>query len=399
MVSPLLVVFGGVLLAAPGEPTVPPVEAPSSEPVHFGVGLLSSPGLDSNALLDALHLRLPELELRTQWSSGEGEGRVFISVRPTPDGVAVRTEVIAEDGRGYSRRLEVSPDDERRIASVLANLLFSIEEEAVAADVEDGVVPQTSAPEDVERAVASVESSPEPEPEAEPEPEPKPELTPEPEPTPAVESRPPEEPPASPEASPSWRAGVVLGGGVLLPLGGPRFGPLLQGGGLALGADAEHVRGARLGVRLRYVARDLAPFRLSRLRIAVGGGYAWTFGMLELPLRGELSIEPWWVVHEGERLSATRLGAPPSGTIALGAAARFSPAIALPVDARSLLAIRFGLDLGLGGSFVVDDGARVATVVSGLDDVEQDELFRIGGVEAWLGARIGLVFGRRPPLR
>ncbi len=394
----LLAVMYGALLQAPAPSAVPEPAQPTSDPMQFTVGLLSSPGLDSAALRDALHLRLPRLELRTEWAPGEGEGRVFISVRPTPDGAAVRTDVIAEDGRGYSRRLEVPPDDERRIASVLANLLFSIEEAAVPADVEDVVVPETSAAEDVDKAVESVENpeTPEPRPEPQLDPEPTPEP---PTPKPPTPSTTPEDPPTPVAPSPRWRVGVPLTGGVLLPLGGPRFGPLLQGGGLGLGVDAEHARGAQIGLRLRYLARDLAPFRLSRLRFAVGAGYGWTLGVLRLPLRGELAVEPWWVVHGGDRLSATRLGAPPGGTVALGGAVHFEPAVVLPTRAGPLQAVRLGIDLGLGGSLVVDDGARVATVTSGLEDAELDELFRVGGMELWLGARIGMVFGRRstPP--
>ncbi|MCH9682891.1 MAG: hypothetical protein K0V04_15750 [Deltaproteobacteria bacterium] len=390
---PLLVVLiGSAHAVAAVEPSA------VDEAQSFRVGLLSSPGLDGAGLLDALKLRLPGLELRTQWSVAEGQRRVFISVHPTEDGTAVRTELIAEDGRGYSRRLEVDPSDTRLIASVVANLLFSIEQQTAVADVTDVAVPQTSAPEDVQRAVAAVDVAVEPEPQPEPQRLPEPELTVEREPEPGPAPKPSE--PAEPERAstappqPRWKVGVPLSGGLLLPIGAPRFGSLLQGGGLGLGADAEHVDGARFGLRLRYLARDRAPFRLSRLRIAVGGGYAWSVGRLDLPLRGELSIEPWWVVHEGERLPATRLGAPPAGTLALGVAARVEPSIAIPVDADPLLAVRLGLDLGLGGSFVVDDGPRVATVTSGLEDPTLDALFRVGGLELWLGARIGLVFGR-----
>ncbi|MEM9462599.1 MAG: hypothetical protein AAGF11_51100 [Myxococcota bacterium] len=365
--------------------------APDDEP-RFRVGLLSSLGVDAEALRDALALRLPALELRTQWSRAGGAGRVFISVRPTPDGAAVRTEVIADDGRGYSRRVDVPPDDARRIASVLANLLFSIEHQALEADVEDLEVPPTSAAEDVERAVSRLDG---------------PATTDTPADTPAemgVESEAEPEPvteapdatkaPGPPLPAPRWLVVVPLSGGVLLPVGGPRFGSLLQGGGLVLGADGEHRGGARFGLRVRYLAREDGGFRLSRLRVAVGAGYGWRIGRLDLPVRGELSLEPWWVVFEGERLSATSLDAPPSGTLALGGGLRFEPSVNLPLDAGALAALRVGLALGVAGSFVIDEGARVATITSGIEADDDRALFRVGGLEVWLGGHVSLVFGR-----
>lgn len=380
------------LLAAPpvglgGSTALAVTVAPDDAP-RFRVGLLSSSGVDAEALRDALALRMPALDLRTQWTQAGGAGRVFISVRPTPDGAAVRTEVIADDGRGYSRRVDVPPDDARRIASVLANLLFSIEHQALEADVEDLEVPRTSAAEDVERAVSrlDVPAAAETPDEAEAEPEAETEPVTE---APDVTNTP--DPPSSP---PRWLAVVPLSGGILLPVGGPRFGSLLQGGGLTLGVDAEHRGGARLGLRVRYLAREDGGFRLSRLRVAVGAGYGWQIGRLDLPLRGELSLEPWWVVFEGERLSATSLDAPASGTLALGGGLRFEPSVRLPLNAGVLTALRLGLALGVGGSFVIDEGARIATVTSGLEEDDDRALFRVGGLEVWLGGHVSLAFGR-----
>lgn len=375
--------------AAPSEPPPEP-NAAEPEAVGFSEGLLAAPKLDESGLVAALALRLPDLKVRTQWATPPARA-VFVSIHPSDDGATVRLELIAHDGRGYVRRLDVAATDTRGIAIGLANLLFSIEQREVVADVKDVALPESSEQEQVQQAV---ERLIEPEPKAEPAaPEPKPEPT---------TSGEPESAPAelSDAVEPAtWLGSVGVSGLALVPVGAPQVGSALGGAGASVTVDAEHRSGARFGIGLRGLARQAEGFRLSRVRVALGAGYGWRRGRLDLPLRAELSVEPWWLAFDGDRLSATDFDAPGGATVALGGAVRFEPAVELPVNAGGIAAVRAGLTMALGGSFVLDGGPQVAVVRSGDPDSFDAALFRVGGAEIEVGARVAVVFGRARPSR
>ena len=172
--------------------------------------------------------------------------------------------------------------------------------------------------------------------------------------------------------------------GGLFGLGPPRFGSLLQGGGLSLGVLARAPRGLVLGVRLRYLARTLDGRRLARLRIAPTAGWSFRIGRFELPLTGEIGIEPWLVIDDEGRVPRAELGAPGSSAVLIGAAARLQPGWLVRPRPTRVAAVRLGLDAALGGAFVLDEGPKVATLRSD-EDPDSDPLYRLGGLEAYLG--------------
>ena len=72
---------------------------------------------------------------------------------------------------------------------------------------------------------------------------------------------------------------------------------------------------------------------------------------------------------------------------------RTTPGLYLAQDRGPLRALRIGPRLELGGSFLVDDGPRVAGI-SEQRDTSNAQLFRLGGLELSLGLELTLWFGR-----
>ncbi|MBK7828020.1 hypothetical protein [Nannocystis sp.] len=342
----------------------PPASSPAADPQQparrFTALVLRNEGIALDGLAAALALRIPDLPVVAE-SPRDGAPFVFIAVRSDP-ATPVRHQlgVITSDGAAYFREVDTGADPPARvIASVLANLLVSIAEGSVQPDRTDVPIPPPETP------------LPEPEPEPEPEPFPTP---PPPEPTPAPV------PKTSPVPTPRWDYGLVLAGLVDLA-GPPRFGAVLGGGGGSLGLDIRGRQGALLGLELRGLGRGVAERSLVRLRIAALAGYALRRGRFEMPIALGISVEPWWV-------DPTITNRP-----LLGALVRASPGLYLARPRGPLRALRVGPRIELAGSFVVDDGPRVAAISQASTTGNTPQL-RLGGLEINLGLELTLWFGR-----
>jgi hypothetical protein len=373
----------------------------------FRVAFVAVQGLDQQEVLSGLSLRVPDLETRTKWDiSALGETRkqpgrqVFLSLRAEPgDPARVSIEVVTGDGRGFSRSVDAEPEDAREVTSMLANLLFSIEHERVEADVEDVALPETSATADIERVVATVEQAleapPMHDPVAEKATEPAKEEV---EPQPAkkkeaeLEADASSTPSGIPPNSDGWSIGVPLHAGILLAMGGPAYAGLLQGGGPETGLLARSPKGALFGLRFRWGVRERVPFRVHRFRVALAAGYALRKNEFELPMSAELSLEPWFLQDDTEPVDPVALGRAESAAVLYGAGLRIEPGYLARVRQGPLYAVRLGATLAISGSFVNDHGPQVVGIRSDLNPDGSDELFRLGGAEAFLGAGVQLWF-------
>lgn len=357
--------------AAPAEPVpaVPPGPVPTDistgTPVaRFTALVLRLEGPALGDLGPALALRLPDLPIVVEAPPGAA-AFVFVAVRSDPRAPARhQIGVITSDGEAYFREVDTGADPPARVlASVLANLLFSIAEGTVRPDRTDVEVPP--------------EGGALPGPAPAPAPEPAPAMTPQP--VPRDSQRP---------APPGWQYGLVATGVIGVAAGAPSFGPAINGGGGSLGLDARGPRGALVGGELRLLGRGAGDHRLVRLRVTALAGYVVRRGRVELPLALGVTVEPWWV-SPATAVTATR-GARPL----IGGLLRASPGLTFALPRGPLRALRVGPRLELAGSFSVDDGAKVVGVSLGQGDANR-ALFRLGGLEFNAGLELALWFGRR----
>ncbi|HEY0134592.1 MAG TPA: hypothetical protein VGB85_10940, partial [Nannocystis sp.] len=212
-----------------GPAPAPAVSGDSSSPTpaapRFTALVLRLEGPVLADLGPALALRLPDLPIVAEAPPGAAPF-VFVAVRSDPRAPSRhQLGVITSDGAAYFREVDTGADAPARVlASVLANLLFSIAEGTVQPDRTDVEIPPQDAPL--------------PDPEAPPA---EPTTTPTPPPAPAVEQPVPKDSPAP--APPRWDLGLVTSGVLGVPVGPPGFGPALAGGGGSLGLDARGPRG------------------------------------------------------------------------------------------------------------------------------------------------------------
>lgn len=365
MLPLLALAVTSALAAAPSQP-VPKDSSPASTP-RFTALVLRNEGIALDGLAAALTLRIPDLPIVRE-SPATG-AFVFVAVRTDP-ATPVRHQigVITSDGAAYFREVDTGADPPARVlASVLANLLVSIAEGRVQPDRTDVAIPPPEA------ELPAPGPAPEPKPASVP-----PGATP-PAPTPIPQPVPKTTPP------PRWEFGLNLAGLADLALGPPRFASTLAAAGGSLGLDLRHHRGLLLGLELRTLGRRADDHALVRLRVAALAGYALRRGRFELPIALGLAIEPWWL---DAGLTARPLYA---------AFLRTTPGLYLAQDRGPrrgpLRALRIGPRLELGGSFLVDDGPRVAGI-SEQRDTSNAQLFRLGGLELSLGLELTLWFGR-----
>jgi hypothetical protein len=336
-------------------------------------------GVDEAAAATALGLRLGDVAVQTTWdldstNPSDGGRHAFINLRArarVDRDETVRMEVITSEGRAYVRDIGVPPDDMRAIASTAANLLFSIERDAVQADREGAHVPLTHEAEEVAKAL---------------EPSSK---------TEAAECKTPEPScPTCPECSepvaveppvrvpPGWELGPTLAAGTLLSLAPPFHGRRVAGTGAALGFDARHRGGAQLALAIRLLGVRDDEVVLRRLRIAAGAGYGLRRGKFDFPFVAMISIEPWFAHHAGNQAKFP-------GSFLLGGYLRLVPGLRIEPARSSVSSVRLGARIDLGGSFALDDGAKVV----GVNDFEDRALFRLGGLELMAGIELGISFG------
>ncbi len=352
-------------------PEAPADEAPDAAPIdHFDLALVRAVGFGERGIRDEIGLRLPDLELRAHQAAGDLSGRAAPYLYIEIQRVSVsrsRIAVIVSDGRAYYEDVEVLEGDaisaERVVASTLANLIFSIEEGSVRPDREDARIPPSVSPEPV---------APPPEPPAEiAAPEPREDT--EPSPTPGL------------EVGPSLAVGTGLG------IGPPDFGDVYLGVGASLGLQLRTARGFFGILDFRPSGRSTGAYRLTRLRVALGAGYAWRGQRVEIATAVALGVEPWFVTTtagiEPIRGPGNLSGQPPL----LSALLRLSPGYHLPIDRGALRGLRIGPRIEIGGGFVIADGAKVA----GLRSDSGEALFRLGGVELATGFEIVGWFGSR----
>ena len=355
--------------AVPGDSSK---DTPATAP-RFTALVLRLEGAALDDLGPALALRLPDLPIVAEAPPGDAPF-VFIAVRSDPRAPSRhQIGVITSDGAAYFREVDTGADAPARVlASVLANLLFSIAEGSVRPDRTDVEIPPENAPM----------------PGPAPTPEPTSATTPPPGPTPGATKPPVPRDSPRPSLPPRWDLGLVASGVLGIPAGKPSFGPAIAGGGGSLGLDARSPRSLLVGGELRVLGRSAEDHRLVRLRVTALAGYVLRRGRFELPLALGLTIEPWWV-SPATAVTATR-GARPL----LGGLLRASPGLYIVLPGRRPRALRVGPRLELAGSFAVDDGAKVVGVSLGQGDSNR-ALFRLGGLELAVGLELALWFGRR----
>jgi hypothetical protein len=99
-----------------------------------------------------------------------------------------------------------------------------------------------------------------------------------------------------------------------------------------------------------------------------------------------LSVEPWWATRAGEGAAIYSGSSAAPRRPLLGGHLRLTPSARVVVGGKRAVALRIGPRLDLGGSFVVDDGARIV----GLADDGGAPRFRLGGLELSMGLELAL---------
>jgi hypothetical protein len=326
------------------------------------MSILRAGPLPFDALRQGLRIRLPRLRvLPYEPGSFEIAGKqdyAYIELIGTSEpGAPVDLEVILQDGRSYTRRFVTDADDPvRSVVTVLANTLTAIEEERVEPVRLDAKIPVLGPTAPTRERPGDVE------PESKPEP--------------------------SPPATPPWSLGASTRAGSLVGIAPERsFG----GGALALDLMARAPVGAIVLAGFRWATREKDGFRLFRLRIELGAGYAWRRGSFELVTAAALLVEPS-VLRDGdtvrylEREDGARAGP------LVGGLARLSPGLLLMPEAAPKLAVRLGLFAELSGSAFRDGGT--GRVVTG-SEAARDEVVRLGGLELATGADATFWFALR----
>lgn len=361
---------GWIMLATigPAPADVTPPLSPRLE--EFRAARVEVVGFDEAAVLAALRLRLPRLAVERHGGPPPSERpHVYVQVeRREGDGGHIRA--ITSDGRAYDRSFTIEVGQEVRVvASTAANLLYSIEQGAVAPVQEDVAIPGAIEPAPDEPALPDAPVSTPPA--AAPEP-----------PSSPVKREPP--PPVV--APPGWELAAGLHGAAILAAGPPRHGGVFGGGGGGVTLAARSPRGALLAIDLRGLGNGTTTFATGRLRVAIAGGYAWRRGRFELPVLLGLTIEPWWTTQSGATATIYSDGAVARRAPLIGGVLQVAPALRLTTARGPLAAVRIGPRIDVAGSFAVDDKATLV----GLIDATTLDKQRLGGLELGLGLEVAL---------
>lgn len=335
------------------------VAAPAEEGPRIELLALDLEGVDADAFDTALRTRLPG---RTRIPAGDPGARAgveqwgYVLVRPVDTGWTLA--LILADGRGYYREVRSGGGGEpaRLVANTLANLIASVEEDALPPDEEHVEVP---------------DAAPEPEPPPEPEPEPR--------------REPPRPPPHHDPIPPPPRPelGVALGG-----LAQWAVAPPSPRGFAGAGGDAQlHVRfprGLVVGGGVGALAMRRSTYALTRTRISAHAGYGLSRDRFELLALGGVRVEPWFV-RNASGLQPVRAGENERGaSVVVGGFAQLSPGVVVHPGSMRL---RLGPTVRVSGSTALGNGGGVARVL------RQDDpraLFRIGGLELETGLDVTL---------
>jgi len=334
---------------------------------------LTSEGLDHPALVDALALRLPEIELLAA-DDGCGARCVHVRVRALADPTApIMIEARLDDGRAFSRSIRAdSPESERGVATLLAHLLTSLVAGDPTVFEEIGSAPETTdenAGEEPPRQLrgGTLTSAPEPNPEPLPScPQPGPQ------PAGADESLAP--------APPMYELGPALGLVTVMGIGAPRSLAGRVGGGTLLDLELRSPSGLLVGASGRLLDARESGYRLTRLRFALALGYGLRRGLFELRALAAVSVEPWKVGGRADG-ARTTFGHP-----LLGGALILAPGVQAALS--SGVRVHAGLRAAASASA---PSTGVGTILA--TDSAGEPLFRLGGFELSVLAEIGARWG------
>lgn len=348
----ILLVLHGAPAAAPTS-AAPPVQQPVAQRHRIDALVIASDVPDRAALEDALRLRVgdrPISDALHARNPREGELFAYVEVKPK-DAQSLVVRLVLSDARAYVRTLE-SPADlrAREIAATVANLVAGIEEDDLPPDERDVALP------------------------------------------PVLELAPPEPPPqpiAPPPLPPArFDLGIVAGADAGLALGPPPPQGFAAAGAHAR-LDVRARNGALVAVALRGLGNRRFGYGLTRIRLAIEGGYAWRRGAFELMTTAGLTLEPW-LVTRGGKLPDVAERKPVH--VALGGLVRIAPAWRR-VGPRGR-AFRLAPFVELAGSAIPARNGGVARLRA-QDTTGTRELFRVGGLELALGLELGVWLPRR----
>lgn len=349
---------------ASSAPTDAPVFAPGSTELPSLVFVASEGGLDGPALEAELAMRMPELRVTRLEGVAPSEPYLYIQAR-RETGKLHRIAVIVSDGRAYYEHLDVGDagSPERVVASSIANLLFSIESGAVEPDQLDVELPLVKSAEGEGEDTKGEDTEGE------------------------GEDTKDEDTAGEVQDTPRVEIGLVLGLGQASGLGPPRFADAHLGWHGTLELDLRTRRGLLAFIEFRPGGATKANYRLTRLQTGLGLGYAWRGPKIELAVAATAAVSPWLVASEGQvepirSLDSEALGRPP--LLAFGL--RLSPGYFVTLERGAARAMRIGPRFEATGGFVTRPAPRVAGLVS----LDGEELFRLGGVELFVGFELCL---------
>ena len=344
------------------------------QPQEFRAARVEVVGFDEDAVLAALRLRLAQLPIKRHGGPAPAESpHVYVRVERGANGHGA-LRVITSDGRAYERGFLIEVGQEVRVAaSTVASLIYAVEQGAVAPDRKDVAIPE------VPGESAAIVPDP---------------------PSAAADAPLPRAAPSegSQTASPgrrgdtaAWELGANLHGAAALGLGPPRYPRshgALAGGGGGLGLEFRSPRGGLAAFDLRGIGLVADGLGVGRMRISIGGGYAWRRGRFEVPVLVAVAVEPWWATRAGAVASIASGARVIAGLSLIGGYLRVSPGLRISRPRGPLAGVRVGPRLELGGSFALDNGAKVV----GLADPAGVPQFRLGGLEMSLGLELSLQF-------
>lgn len=320
-------------------------DAPASDNAVDAL-ILEATTADLVQLEAALGLRLAQTPVsRSDRARKPKPGELFAYLEVAPDaGDRVTLRLTLGDARAWVRPIDAPPVDRtREIATTVANLIAGIEADAIAPDLRDVPLPAPLQP----------TTTPEPQP---------------------VTTTTTPEPPAF-----EWGIGVE--GGVLLAVGPPPPSGL-AGGTVALRSAIRWRRGALLTFAARGGFDRARDYGMTRIRVDVGGGYAWHRSSFALHTTLAATIEPWFVTRGG----AIGDGDPRPVGVLLGGELRIAPMWHRRVGARALM---LGPFLTAGGSGLATGDGGVARLRAS-DGGPAFDLFRAGGLELGAGVTLAL---------
>jgi hypothetical protein len=390
-------------IAAPPEITAttdePPAEAgpeapsavtraPSSQTSRLRIAALSvrAPAALEATLLDALRLRLPDVELHRHGDApppsrdphGAPITYAFVGVG-APHDDTVTMIVITSEGAAWSREVVIDEDPATSLARELTVLLASIEAGELAPErteveippseqdaAEPGAPPQRaewssgeargnerSASDETEVVPPTISAS-----------------------NGARADRP----------APRLRVGASLAPSIAVALPPATYADAFAGAGAALAIEVRVRRRFAVALDLRTLADPRAPLTLLRTRIALGLGASFARGALHLDVLGLASVEPYGVRGGGERLDLTTAGGGGAGpaTPLLGGLARLDLAAAVFDERRATVLIGPRLELGAS----VAPTGRIPALAD-----PRGPAFRPGGLEVALGVVVRVLVG------